>query len=473
MGIIGRLKEIRQLEDVYKRGESAFVAVYGRRRVGKTFLIRNAFNQQFDFYCCGIANVNMATQLSNFHTSLLEYDASGTAIDKATDWLTAFNQLAETLKKNRNKRKVIFLDELPWMDTAQSGFIPALEHFWNSWASARNDIILLVCGSAAGWMISNLINNTGGLHNRVTDRIKLQPFSLFECELFFKSKQAAFDRYHTILLYMVLGGIPFYLEQVDITTSAAQNINRLCFGEDGVLKNEFSNLYRSLFNKAEKHIAVIESLSKKMKGLTRQEIIDSSKISNGGGLTRVLGELIESNFIRKYPAYGHVEKNSLYQLTDCFSLFYLKWMKNNNSMDVNTWITQLDSPKQRAWSGYAFEQACLSHIPQIKKALGISSVQASTSAWKSSGSKNGAQIDLVIDRRDQVINICEMKFSINDFTIDKKYDGELRNKLKAFKTESRTRKALYLTFITTFGLTRNTYSNQIINDLTMDILFEP
>ena len=473
MALIGRAKEIHELKSIYQGKTSSFVAVYGRRRVGKTFLIRQVFNQQFDFHCTGLANVNMATQLSNFHTSLLQYNSATAADDKVTDWLTAFNQLTEILRKNKKKRKVVFLDELPWMDTAQSGFIPALEHFWNSWASARKDIVLVVCGSAAGWMISNLINNTGGLHNRVTNRIRLQPFSLHECELFFKSKQAAFDRYHIILLYMVLGGIPFYLEQVNISASAAQNINRLCFEEDGMLRNEFGNLYRSLFNKAEKHIAVIEALSKKMKGLTRLEIIESSKISNGGGLSRVLGELIESNFIRKYPAYGHVEKNSLYQLTDCFSLFYLKWMKNNSDMDVNTWINQLDGPKQRAWCGYAFEQACLSHIPQIKKALGISSVQTTTSAWKSSASKNGAQIDLVIDRRDQVINICEMKFSINDFTIDKKYDGELKNKMQVFKKETGTRKALYLTFITTFGLNKNAYSNKVVNNLTMDILFEP
>lgn len=376
-------------------------------------------------------------------------------------------------RKKPQETKGHFLDELPWMDTAQSGFISALEHFWNSWASARKDIVLIVCGSAAGWMISNLINSRGGLHNRVTHRIRLQPFTLHECELFFKSRQAVYDRYQIMLLYMVMGGIPFYLEQVGVSESAAQNINRLCFQQDGTLRDEFDNLYRSLFNKAEKHIAVIELLSKKAKGLTRQEIIDGAKFSTGGSVTRILYELGESNFIRKYAPYGNKEKNSLYQLTDCYSLFYLKWIKNSSVLDENTWINQLDSPAQRAWSGYAFEQACLAHINQIKKALGISGVQTVTSSWISNNSKQGAQIDLVIDRRDQVINICEMKFSINDYTIDKKYAAELKNKLTAFREETKTKKALFLTLITSFGLTKNTYTSLVQNELTMDVLFEP
>jgi uncharacterized protein len=472
MAVIGRLKEIRELQEFYKSKNSVFVAVYGRRRVGKTFLIREAFDQSFDFQCTGLANANLSTQLANFHLALLQSYPHMVPALAVTDWLSAFQQLITLLSKSTKKRKLVFLDELPWMDTAQSGFIPALEHFWNGWASARKDIILIVCGSAAGWMITNLINSKGGLYNRVTHRIRLQPFTLHECELFFKSKQAAYDRYSIILLYMVMGGIPFYIDQVKVSDSAAQNINRLCFETEGILRTEFDNLYRSLFNKAEKHIAVIELLSKKAKGLTRKEIITGSKIPDGGSLTKILHELAESNFIRRYAPFGSKEKNSLYQLTDCYSLFYLKWIRNSSDLDANTWINQLDSPKQRTWAGYAFEQACLSHIPQIKKALGITGVQTVTSSWISTGSETGAQIDLVIDRRDQVINICEMKFSINDFAIDKKYAAELMNKLKVFREETETRKSLFLTLITSFGLTKNTYTSLVQNELTMDVLFE-
>ena len=472
MAIIGRTKEIGELQRIFNYRKSAFVAVYGRRRVGKTFMIREAFSQSFDFQCAGLANANLSTQLANFHIALLRCYPNMVSAPSAGDWLSAFEQLIAQLSKSTKKRKLVFLDELPWMDTAQSGFIPALEHFWNSWASTRKDIILIACGSAAGWMISNLINNTGGLHNRVTHRIHLHPFTLQECEQFFKSKQSVYDRYNIMLLYMVMGGIPFYLEQVRPSDSAAQNINRLCFEPDGMLRSEFDNLYRSLFNKAEKHIAIIGLLSKKARGMTRKEIIAGTRIPDGGTLTKILDELAESDFIRKYATYGNRERNSLYQLTDCYSLFYLKWIRNSSDLDANVWISQLDSPRQRAWAGYAFEQACLAHVPQIKKALGITGVQTSTSSWISTGSGTGAQIDLVIDRRDQVINICEMKFSINDFTINKKYSEELKNKLRVFRRETETRKALFLTIITSFGLTKNVYSSLAQNELTMDVLFE-
>jgi uncharacterized protein len=469
--LIGRSKELALLQKIHKSDSSAFVALYGRRRVGKTFLIRQAFDQSIDFTLTGSANSSATQQLANFHAALSMYNNFETSTPP-TNWQEAFQQLIRFLESRKSQKKIIFLDELPWLDTAQSGFIPALEHFWNAWASARKDILLIVCGSAAAWMISHLINNTGGLHNRVTHRIRLQPFTLHECELFFQSRKAVYDRYQIVLLYMVMGGIPFYLDQVDISSSAAQNINRLCFEKDGALRSEFDNLYRSLFNKAEKHVAVIESLSKKAKGLTRKEIIDGAKLPDAGSTTRILKELEESDFIRRYAPYGNKERNSLYQLIDCYSLFYLKWIKKSSSLDENTWISQLDSPAYRAWSGYAFEQACLSHIRQIKQALGIAGVQTVTSSWVSKNDKQGTQIDLVIDRRDQVINICEMKFSMNDFTINKKYAGELRNKVSIFREETQTRKSVFLTMITTYGLIQNEYASLVQNDFKMDILFQ-
>lgn len=470
--LIGRKKELDQLNKLKEGQSPAFLAVYGRRRVGKTFLIRQAFDNQFDFYLTGISNGSLAQQLANFHVALIQYDPLANEKEPAADWFTAFQQLTALLKSSKRSKKIIFLDELPWLDTAQSNFISALEHFWNSWASARNDVILIVCGSAAGWMINKLIHNRGGLYNRVTHRMKLEPFTLNECEEFLKYKSGIFDKYQIVQLYMVLGGIPFYLEQVDPTESAAQNINRLFFDRNALLRAEFDSLYKSLFDNAEKHIAVIETLSKRAKGLTRGELIKEAKLSTGGSVTRILKELEESNFIRKYTSYGKKEQNSLYQLTDFYSLFYLKFIKKASIFDESFWINGLDSPEQRAWSGYAFEQVCLAHIREIKQALGISGVQTTTSSWIKTGAGPNVQIDLVIDRRDHVINICEMKFSINEFTINKKYAEELRNKVGIFKAETKTRKAIFLTMITTFGLNKNSYSTSLIQkDLTMDILF--
>ena len=453
--------------------KSAFVALYGRRRVGKTYLIRSVYEGRFSFQLTGIANVDTANQLTNFHTSLLRYfpEFEDNALPK--DWFQAFQQLItalETLPKIG--KKVLFLDELPWLDTQNSLFISALEHFWNSWASERNNIILVVCGSAASWMINELINNTGGLYNRVTHPIALSPFTLAECEAFFQAKSPGYDRYQLLQLYMVFGGIPFYLDTIDVKKSATQNINELCFTQRGRLRNEFEKLYASLFKKADKHIAIIEALAKKSKGLERKELLQAAKLTDGGTATAILRELEESNFIRTYNTFGKAKYNSIYQLSDFYSFFYLKFIKKNSSFDDDFWINGIDAPEIRAWSGYAFEQVCLAHLPQIKKALGIESVQTQSSAWLGSDGTKKAQIDLIIDRRDQVINLCEMKFSIKPYTIDKEQSENLRNKMAVFQDASKTKKALWLTFITTFGLTPNTYSQSLVHQsLTIDALF--
>jgi AAA+ ATPase superfamily predicted ATPase len=472
--LVGRKKEVAEFQRLAKTGSSEFVAMYGRRRVGKTFLVREAFDNKFDFYMTGMANVSLASQLANFHLAITKYDPAGMITSPANSWLEAFHQLSLILERQTAAKKVVFLDELPWLDTARSGFMQALEYFWNSWASARKDILLIVCGSAASWMINTLIHNKGGLYNRVTQRMKLEPFTLHECEEFFKSRSTAYtDRYQLIQLYMVMGGIPFYLKQVDTTLSAAQNINKLCFDPNGMLFNEFDSLYRSLFNKPGNHIAIIEALSRKAKGLTRDELIAIAKTPAGGATTRILEELEESNFIRKYNFYGRKEKNSLYQLVDFYSLFYLKFIKSKEASDSNYWLTGLNTPKQHAWSGYAFEQVCLAHLPQIKKALGIGGIRSSASAWSGKSKDSGVQIDLVLDRSDRILNLFEMKFSVDAFTIDKKYADELSKKVSVFREQTQTKKAVFMTMITTFGLKSNAYAVSMVqNELTMDALFE-
>jgi len=468
--LIGRKKELKKLQAYLKSHKSEFVAVYGRRRVGKTFLIRKAYNNQFVFQLTGAANVARKQQLIEFYNGLIKYS---TDIDwmpaLPSDWFEAFRQLEALLEQlPNNEKKVIFLDELPWLDTHNSKFLSGLEYFWNSWASARDDIVLIVCGSAASWMINQLLKNRGGLHNRITDRIKLAPFTLSETEVFLEARNAGYNRYQTLLLYMVFGGIPFYLDFIKAEKSAMQNINDLCFHPDAPFRLEYDNLYASLFKKHERHIAIIEALATKGKGLSRNEIIKNTKLSDGGGLTRILKELEESNFIRRYKAFGKKKYEGMYQLIDCYSLFYLRFIKNTDEEEENFWLNHLDTPTFFNWAGYAFEMVCLHHLPQIKKALGISGVQTSTSTWQSPN----AQIDLVIDRKDQVINLFEMKFSINEYAIDKNYDRNLRNKLANFRQITGTKKALFLTFLTTYGIKHNKYSGLVRNNLDMDIFFE-
>ena len=470
--IVGRIKELEILRSAKAAATSEFVAVYGRRRIGKTFLIREAFGNQFTFYLTGVANTSTLQQLANFHEAMLRYNKKFSGA-KPDNWFIAFEHLRRLIEAEKgHQKKLIFFDELPWLDNAKSGFLSALEYFWNSFASARKDVLLVVCGSAASWMINKLIHNRGGLHNRVIRRIRLEPFTLKECEEFFKSRGAAFNRYQIIQLYMVMGGIPFYLDQVDVGQSAAQNIARLCFEDGGILRTEFDDLFSSLFKKAEKHEAVIEALSAKARGLPRSELIKKAKLPDAGSTTRILQELEASGFIRKYPPFGKKERDALYQLTDFYSLFYHKYIRKGSTLDASSWTAGLDSPALRAWSGYAFEQVCLMHLGSIKQALGVAGVQTAASSWTGEVNGKGVQIDLLIDRRDHVINLCEMKFSINDFVITKSYFDELRNKIAVFQEHTGTRKAIYLTFISTFGLRQNEYSLQLVqNSLTMDALF--
>ena len=471
--IIGRKNEIAILQQLYQKKKSEFVALYGRRRVGKTFLIKELFGGKYSFHMTGLFNANLKRQLSNFYAALHRFDSQIIEEKEVPqNWFDAFQMLIQHLEQDTNKRKIIFIDELPWLDTPRSEFTSALEHFWNSWAFHRDDIFLIVCGSATSWMINQLINNYGGLHNRVTARIHLKPFNLNETEAFLQSIGGNYDRYQLIQLYMTMGGIPYYLEAINPKHSVAQNVDNMFFSSSGTLRNEFYNLYRSLFKKEERHISVIESLAKKAKGLSRKELAKQSKMKNGGTFSKILEELEQCGFIKKYVPFGKKKRGSLYQLTDPYSFFYLKFIKDSKAEGAGAWLAQMDHPKWRAWSGYAFEYVCFYHIEQIKKTLQIGAVYTEISSWRSSTITNGAQIDLVIDRRDRVINLCEIKFSQKVFSINKAFAENLKNKMAAFRTETKTTKSLFLTFITSFGLKENKYSSRLVqNELKMDDLF--
>jgi uncharacterized protein len=474
MNLIGRVREIEKINSLMASPKSEFLAVYGRRRVGKTFLIREYFQNNFDFYATGLANGNTKQQLTNFSIYLNNYFEGNHAIQE--NWLLTFNLLIKALeKKETTKKKVIFIDEMPWMDSKKSDFMMGLEFFWNSWASARKDILLIVCGSAASWMINNLIKNTGGLYNRVTERMKLEPFNLQETEAYFTAKNIVLDRYQIIQLYMVMGGIPFYIDQIKPGKSAMQNIEDLCFREDGILRSEFSYIFSSLFKNAHKHEEILTKIFEKGGALTRDELIKSTDFSSGGGISKVLSELEESGFISSFQKFGLQKTNLLYCISDFYTLFYFKFILNAGKYEPNIWINNIDNPSFRAWSGLAFEQICFAHVPQIKRSLNIGGVSSNTYSWQTKGNidKKGTQIDLIIDRRDQVINLFEIKYSINQIVITKEYDAILRQKIQSFKEATESKKSIFLTMLTTHGLKPNEYSTSSIqNELTMNALFE-
>jgi AAA+ ATPase superfamily predicted ATPase len=464
--LIGRTKEKKQLLDALKSKKPEFVAIYGRRRVGKTYLIRQSFGQPFTFYLTGMANSNLKNQLLNFSQTLK--NISKREFDLPLTWFEAFEQLKAHIELSKEEKKIIFIDELPWLDTPKSNFISILEHFWNHWASARKDILLVVCGSAASWMINKLINNRGGLHNRLTKRIKLNPFNLRETEDFLRYKGIILERYQIVQLYMAFGGIPYYLDEIVKGESAAQNIERICFSESGALRNEFNVLFKSIFNNYSKHEQIVKVLATKNAGLLRTEIIDQLKLKDGGSISKTLSELEESGFIRKYKSFNKKVNQNVYQLTDFYSLFYLKYILNSK-IDPDNWINFMSDANS---TGYAYELVWLQHINQIKQNLGIIGVLSNTATWHGATDLGKAQIDLLLDRKDHIINICEAKFSISEFVISKEYAMNLRKKIAIFTEATKTKKTVCLTILTTFGLKENENSLGLIqNTLTLENLF--
>ena len=469
--LVGRKCERNILLSALESDTSEFIAVYGRRRVGKTFLIRETFDYKFTFQHTGLANANTKQQLFSFAVSLRDAGYDDCPIPKS--WLEAFGYLSTFLKNSNDEKKIVFIDELPWMDTAKSNFVSAFEHFWNSWASARKDIVLIVCGSATSWIINKVINDYGGLHNRVTKQISLQPFTLNECKQYVESKHIEMSIYQIAECYMIMGGVPYYWSLLDKTLSLAQNIDNIFFAKNGKLTNEFNQLYKSLFRHPEIYINIVTTLGQKKAGMTRDEIVEFGKFTSSGALTKALEELEYCGFIRKYSSYGKKTKQALYQLIDNYTLFYFKFIRNNENNDEHFWMTSIDSQMHRVWAGLAFERMCLQHVQQIKETLGISGVLSNVYSWYKNADveSDGAQIDLLIDRNDQVINLCEMKFSISEYTITSDYEQNLRRKKNVFICETNTRKALHITMITTYGLKRNMYSDIVQKEVTLEDLF--
>lgn len=470
--LIGRKKQQKELNDAYNSEESKFVALCGRRRVGKTYLIKQTFSGRFTFTHSGLADGTLQEQLYGWRSSLENagYHVSSTP----KHWLEAFDMLKELIRRSKAKKKVVFIDEMPWMDTPRSKFVTALEFFWNGWAAMRDDILLIVCGSATSWIINKIFRNHGGLHNRVNCQIFLEPFTLRECEEYSRTARLDYSRYELLEAYMVMGGIPYYWSLLEKGKSLAQNIDSLFFSPQGLLHYEFRELYDSLFRNSDAYIKVVNVLGQKLCGMRREEIVHELKITDSGNLSRILEDLEHCGFIIRTNAYGAKKYNSVYRLIDNFSLFYLKFMKENKTDDPSFWSHNYTSPLRYSWCGLAFERVCFQHIQQIKQALGISGVMTNTYSWQSKDDPvygSGAQIDMLIERADNTVNVCEMKFSQSEFVIDKDYDAVLRHKLSRFSAAVSRHKSVQLTMVTTFGVARNAYWNRVQSEVVADDLF--
>jgi uncharacterized protein len=475
--IIGREREQSLLQEYYDSPKAELVAVYGRRRVGKTFLIKSFFKQKFDFYFTGAFETPRATQLRLFRAELERY--SGVKRKIPQDWFEAFEQLRDYLSSLNKERIVVFLDELPWLDTPKSNFIQAFSYFWNSWASTVHGMKFFVCGSATTWMLSKLIGDKGGMHGRVNRQIYLRPFNLNETEAFLRSRNIDWTQYQIAQIYMVMGGIPYYLDMLNPTYTVEENIDCLFFEEGSVLRTEYNFVFRSLFKDSALYQSVIETLAKKSVGMTREEIVQSAKLQNNGTLTEVLENLYRCDFLRKYTAFGKKSRDQMFQLVDLFSLFHNRFVMQTNGQDSHFWHNMQDNPSRKTWESYAFEQICLHHIPQIKQKLRIEGMLSEACSWQCKPFTNadgihynGTQIDLLIDRRDQVIDLCEMKFASKEYAITCEYDERLRSRKETFRAVTGTRKTLHTVFVTTYGLAKTKYSANVHDVVTLADLFE-
>lgn len=476
--IIGRKREIEELERLYRSGRPEFVAVYGRRRVGKTFLIKQALKGRIAFQHTGVSPVDqvggssrMKMQLESFYYSLVSHGLEG--FRKPVSWMEAFYQLQQLLiKLDDGNRQVVFIDELPWMDTSRSGFLSAFESFWNGWCSGRDNLMLVVCGSATSWILGNLSRSRGGLYGRLTYEIKLLPFTLKECEEYFSHEGIQLSRYDIIQSQMIFGGIPYYLNYFQKGLSLEQNADKILFGRSPRLKNEFDRLFNAIFGNAAECKKIVRLLATRHAGFSREEIAAQTGLPLGGGLTDTLKALQESDFIMCYTPYGKPRNTRFYKLMDNFCLFWLKYVEPNTE-NGSFMTSSITSDIMQHWRGVAFEEVCWQHIDQIKQALGISGVRTTVSAWNVAGDdgKDGIQIDLLMLRADNVVNLCEMKFASDAYHISKEEETKLKNRCETLKTTLKAKQTVHLTMVTTYGVAYGKHSGVVQKQVTMDHLF--
>ena len=466
---IGRKQEIKMLQDIKDSGKAEFVAVYGRRRVGKTYLIQQFFDNKFAFSATGILEGTREEELFAFTSALIAVGYTG---PQPKTWLEAFEGLKSVLERQLHKgRQVIYIDELPCFDTPKSGFVRALGHFWNTWAALRKDVILIVCGSATSWMIENIVNDHGGLHDRTTHTIYLRQFTLAETESYLQTKKIHWPRQMIVETYMMLGGVPYYLSLLNPQESLAQNIDRLYFHKNSELGQEYQRLYASLFKSPESYIRIVEILGKNKQGLTRGEIAENLKISSSGTLSKQLENLEYCDIIRRYVTKmgGKPKTNEAYfQLVDLFTLFHLTFSKKLTTEDY--WEQHLNTPVLNTWQGLAFEHVCMVHINQIRHALGLDRIAVEYYSWRNSKVPR-AQVDMIIERADRLINLCEIKYTQSEYTITSDEDLKVRNRTAVFVRETKTRSGILPTWITPYGLSPNEFSSNVQYQVTMDDLF--
>ena len=481
--IVGRKRELKYLEKAFNARKSQFITVYGRRRVGKTYLITEFFLQKdcIFLHVTGLQEGDMKEQLDVFRKALfIAFPSLVQLFFPLRSWSEAFEVLTREIEKS-DKKVVIFLDELPWLATQRSGLLKMIDLYWNNrWAKMKN-VIFVACGSSASWILEKIIYNKGGLYNRTTRELEIKPFNLAESKEFLSECCGiSYTDTQVLSLYMAVGGIPFYLEYAEAGLSAAENIQNMFFEEGASLAYEFHKLVESIFDDASSYIELIRIIAGKREGLSRAEIVKENDElgEDGGGLTDKLNDLVEAGFTHKYLPLGRIKRGEYYRLTDEFCLFYLYWVEKRKptATTENYWVKKQQTPEYRAWSGYTFETICLRHARQIVRALNIQAA-AEISSWRyipTSKSERGAQIDLVIDRDDDAITLCEIKYTDKPFILNKSFKEAIWRKVEVFRQQTKTRKLIFVALVASNGVRNSVYlKNLVHNIVTLEDLFKP
>ncbi len=474
MKLVARSAETDELKRCERSGKSELVCVYGRRRVGKTYLVEQTFSGSFAFRATGVEGGNMRQQLKSFNQRLQEHGDPQRTIPK--NWFEAFSRLDIVLSREDAARspygkKVVFLDEFPWFATARSEFLMAFGEFWNRRGTAGDDIMVVICGSATSWIVGNVLENTGSLYNRVTSQVYLEPFCLGDAERFFVDRGFGWTRSQIAESHMVFGGLPYFLELLDPNESLRANIERLCFAPHALLAHESSKLLEATLKKSPAYDRLLSYLAKHRCGVEKQACFEQTGLAKGT-FARAVDDLLKCGYIREFKVPTKRGKPLFLQLVDPFLLFHYRFLSKKSGDRVGSWSDCIqDEARYKSWRGCSFEILCVLHEAQIKRALGISGVRTRCYPWTSDQGAGGAQIDLVIERDDGIINICEMRCTDRPFSMDAATEASLLNKVDVFKRETGAKNPVKIVVVSASGIAGVAHTEYISRTITLDDLF--
>ena len=494
--MIGRKKEIKLLNEICDLEESSLVAIYGRRRIGKTYLVNHMFKKYrqdclfFEF--TGAYDGDKRGQIDNFIDQVYEWFYVEPSFE-IKSWSDAFRFLKRTIdkeikKRDSNEKVIVFLDEVPWIDRSnKGGFLSALGYFWNTWCEPRENVVLILCGSNSSWIRDKILKNArGSLYQRVTHQISMYPFDLKETKAYLlEQKGFMIDNKTVTDIYMIFGGVAKYLSFLNPNESSAENIDRVFFSIHGSMYREYDELFSSLFaDKSDYYKSVIELLCTRRSGFSLSDISKAFNEKLGGKLRLAIAELEECGFIKGLSKYGNSVRGVNYMIVDPYILFHHKWIKGFSRNDIatlpnNYWLHKSSSQSYAVWSGYAFEIVVMVNIRLYLNAIGRLGFFSGVYHWQhmaKSEDEQGAQIDMVVNYGNNIFDILECKYYNSEYVISKEYAKNIKNKLSMFKKYglySKQKSELRLVFLTSYGVKMNAEAHSLnISRVCLDDLFE-